>query len=65
MFHQTLDLFLQPTFKPIFHHVLSRDDGREPAAHYGTYLFAGSKGWRRVLVRTTAECAATRTPRKI
>jgi hypothetical protein len=44
MFHQTLDLFLQPTFKPIFHHVLSRDDGREPAAHYGTYLFAGSKG---------------------
>jgi len=42
--HQTLDLFLQPAFKPIFHHVLSRDDGREPAAHYGTYLFAGSKG---------------------
>src|ERR1700722_3160822 len=42
--HQTLALFLQPAFKPIFHHVLSRDDGREPAAHYGTYLFAGSKG---------------------
>lgn len=41
--HQTLDTFLLPTFKPILNRILSREEGREPAAHYGTYLFAGSK----------------------
>jgi SAM-dependent methyltransferase len=41
--HQTLDLFLRPPFRPILYRILSRNEGREPAAHYGTYLFAGLK----------------------
>jgi len=42
--HEALDLFLHPTFKPVLYRILSRDEGREPTAHYGTYLFAGTKG---------------------
>jgi SAM-dependent methyltransferase len=42
--HQTLDSFLQPAFNPTLYQILPRDQGREPAAHYGTYLFAGCKG---------------------
>jgi SAM-dependent methyltransferase len=31
------------SIKPIFHKVLARDAGRNPAAHYGTYLLVGRK----------------------
>lgn len=30
-------------FKPLMFKILSREEGRNPAAHYGTYLFIGEK----------------------
>jgi SAM-dependent methyltransferase len=41
--HEILDSFLLSKFDTVLHSILSRDEGREPSAHYGTYLFAGCK----------------------
>jgi SAM-dependent methyltransferase len=41
--HPTLDRELLPYFEPVHHKVLERDKGRNPSAHYGTYLFIGRK----------------------
>lgn len=42
--HETLDRSLMPSFEPIIRRILSREEGRNPSAHYGTYLFIGRKG---------------------
>ena len=41
--HRTLDSCLDGVFDPIIRRILSREEGREPKAHYGTYLYAGIK----------------------
>jgi SAM-dependent methyltransferase len=41
--HATLDGRLLEHFEPVLHRILSREEGRGPAAHYGTYLFIGRK----------------------
>lgn len=41
--HDTLDAELLPRFEPKLHRVLARAEGRNPAAHYGTYVFIGAK----------------------
>ena len=41
--HEWLDKFLVPNFQSIIHKLLPREAGRNPEAHYGTYLFAGRK----------------------
>ncbi|HLA82779.1 MAG TPA: class I SAM-dependent methyltransferase [Thermoleophilia bacterium] len=41
--HQQLDAAVLPRFEPALHRILSREQGRNPAAHYGTYLFIGTK----------------------
>ncbi len=41
--HDSLDAELLPRFEPVLHRVLRREEGRNPAAHYGTYLFHGTK----------------------
>jgi SAM-dependent methyltransferase len=40
---QDLDRQLLPVFAPHIHNVLPREVGRNPDAHYGTYLFSGTK----------------------
>ncbi|MCL5287188.1 MAG: class I SAM-dependent methyltransferase [Acidobacteria bacterium] len=39
----TMDTELLPKFEAVQRGVLSREEGRNPAAHYGTYLFLGAK----------------------
>ncbi|MBI3663836.1 MAG: class I SAM-dependent methyltransferase [Acidobacteria bacterium] len=39
----TLDAALLPEFEAVLHRVLTREEGRNPEAHYGTYLFLGRK----------------------
>jgi len=41
--HPELDSFLFPRFDKVKSIVLSREEGREPDHHYGTYLFIGKK----------------------
>lgn len=41
--HDELDEILGPVFEPIMRKVLGREEGRNPRAHYGTYIYAGSK----------------------
>lgn len=41
--HDVLDERLMPTFDSLLHRILPRMEGRNPAAHYGTYLFIGQK----------------------
>jgi hypothetical protein len=41
--HNWLDNFLVERFEAIIHNVLPRELGRNPKAHYGTYIFAGKK----------------------
>jgi len=41
--HLWLDSLLDNQFEPVCYKILSREDGRSPQAHYGTYLFAGKK----------------------
>ncbi len=41
--HEALDAELLPRFEPRLHRVLRREEGRNPEAHYGTYLFTGTK----------------------
>ena len=41
--HATLEDMLQEDFAPVLHRILSREEGRNPAAHYGTYVFIGRK----------------------
>lgn len=41
--HDDLDELIGSGFEPLIHRVLDREDGRNPAAHYGTYIFAGRK----------------------
>lgn len=41
--HETLDQALLSEFIPVQHTILSRAEGRNPPAHYGTYLFIGQK----------------------
>lgn len=43
MTHEDLDVLIAPTFDPIMRRILNRESGRNPAAHYGTYIFAGRK----------------------
>ncbi len=43
MGHETLDRGLMPRFEPIMRRILPREEGRNPSAHYGTYLFVGRK----------------------
>jgi SAM-dependent methyltransferase len=39
----SLDAQLMPRFEPLLHRVLPREQGRNPEAHYGTYLFIGAR----------------------
>jgi hypothetical protein len=41
--HDTLNAHLLPQFAPKLHQVLRREEGRNPEAHYGTYLIIGKK----------------------
>jgi SAM-dependent methyltransferase len=41
--HIDMDQALLPRIAPQLHRVLPREQGRNPSAHYGTYLFAGRK----------------------
>ena len=41
--HTTLDAFFDSTCVPLLRKVLPRDEGRNPPAHYGTYIFIGQK----------------------
>lgn len=43
MSHRVLDEILLGSFKPTLHRILPREEGRNPAAHYGTYLLIGTK----------------------
>ena len=40
---EDLDALLLKEFDPVIHDTLPREDGRHPAVHYGTYLFAGQR----------------------
>lgn len=42
--HDELDELLGSVFKPIMRKILAREEGRNPDAHYGTYIYAGRKG---------------------
>jgi SAM-dependent methyltransferase len=39
--HGTLDRELMLHFDPLLHKILGREEGRNPLAHYGTYIFIG------------------------
>lgn len=41
--HEWMDEQLLSGFDPVIHRLLSREEGRSPSIHYGTYLFAGQK----------------------
>jgi ubiquinone/menaquinone biosynthesis C-methylase UbiE len=41
--HDTLDEALTPHFLRVFARVLTREEGRNPSAHYGTYILIGKK----------------------
>jgi len=41
--HVTLDEELLTHFRPHLYRILDREDGRNPPAHYGTYIFIGEK----------------------
>ena len=41
--HETLDAMLDPAYAPVFRRRLERSQGRNPAAHCGTYLFIGAR----------------------
>jgi SAM-dependent methyltransferase len=41
--HETLDNELLQVFRKVHYKILSRDEGRNPSAHYGTYVFIGQK----------------------
>jgi SAM-dependent methyltransferase len=41
--HHALDEELVPCFAQVLYRILPRDEGRNPSAHYGTYLFIGKK----------------------
>ncbi len=43
MEEEWLDKLTGPRFSTIKHRVLAREAGRNPQAHYGTYIFAGRK----------------------
>lgn len=40
---QTLDSVLLPEFEKVTYKILSREEGRNPVAHYATYIFAGKR----------------------
>jgi hypothetical protein len=41
--HVELDRLLLPVFEVVLREVLAREQGRNPQAHYGTYIFIGRK----------------------
>jgi SAM-dependent methyltransferase len=41
--HELLDSWVNGKFTPVFYRILPRELGRNPAAHYGTYLYIGNK----------------------
>jgi len=41
--HEFLNSFLEKKFEPILYKILPREEGRNPQAHYGTFIFAGRK----------------------
>ncbi len=41
--HEILDEKLLPGFEPVLYRILLRAEGRNPVAHYGTYIFIGQK----------------------
>jgi SAM-dependent methyltransferase len=41
--HRWIDSYLTGHFENIIYHILPREAGRNPEAHYGTYIFAGRK----------------------
>ncbi len=41
--HRTLDNWVSENLLPVLHKILPRDEGRNPAAHYGTYILIGQK----------------------
>ena len=41
--HDTLDTELLHAFRKVHYKILSREEGRNPSAHYGTYVFIGQK----------------------
>jgi Methyltransferase domain len=43
MDHHFLDESLGPSFESVLHKILSRENGRDPAAHYGTFVYVGKK----------------------
>lgn len=60
--HTVLDTQLLAEFQPVLHRILTREEGRNPAAHYGTYLFVGSKCRRSCACGPTALAAGTEEP---
>ena len=44
--HEDVDRSILNKFDPKLYKILSREDGRNPQAHYGTYLFIGQKNIR-------------------
>jgi len=43
MHHEDLDAYLRPRFQGRLRKLLTRAEGRNPQAHYGTYLYIGRK----------------------
>jgi ubiquinone/menaquinone biosynthesis C-methylase UbiE len=43
MTHDTLDASLLPNSTPVLRKVLTREAGRNPSSHYGTYIFIGRR----------------------
>ncbi|OGF61546.1 MAG: hypothetical protein A2Y62_01840 [Candidatus Fischerbacteria bacterium RBG_13_37_8] len=41
--HEMLDRVLLPNFRIDLYKILNREEGRNPNAHYGTYIFTGKK----------------------
>jgi SAM-dependent methyltransferase len=41
--HRWIDSYLTGHFENIIHHILPREAGRNPEAHYGTFIFVGKK----------------------
>ena len=41
--HDLLDAWLSGDFDPLLYSVLPREEGRNPEAHYGTYIYIGRK----------------------
>ena len=53
----TLDLELMPHFETVLYKTLGREEGRNPSAHYGTYIFIGRKRIRTSISTLSCKCS--------